>query len=105
MIIDADLEVRVGDGLVVFEEPTLRDWAILSDMAGKTMEEQADIIIPKIKEIKNLQYRDGTDVTVDDLRLKKFSAKFFLNLIRAWSQAIVAGFKTEAEEKNAETIN
>lgn len=105
MIIDADLEVKIGDGVVVFEEPNLRDWAILSDLAGKSLEEQADIIIPKIKELKNLQYRDGSDVTLESLKAKKFSAKFFLTLIRSWSQAIVAGIRVEAEEKNVETIN
>lgn len=105
MIIDNDLTVKIGDGVATFEEPTLRDWAILVDMNGKSLEEQADLLLPKLKELKGFQYRDGSDVTVEDLKGKKFSAKFFLQLVTAWTKAIVEGLKGESEEKKDVTIN
>ena len=49
MIIDNDLEVEIGDGVAVFDEPSLRDWAVMEAMSGKSLEEQADIILPKLK--------------------------------------------------------
>ena len=105
MIIDNDLTVKVGDGVAIFEEPTLRDWAVLVDMNNKTIEEQADILLPKLKELRGFEYRDGSQVTVEDLKNHKFSAKFFLQLVQAWTKAIVAGIKGEAEEKNDATLN
>ena len=105
MIIDSDLVVKVGDGVAIFEEPTLRDWAIMVDMGGKSLEEQSDILLPKLKEIQGFQYKDGTPVTVEDLKSKKFSAKFFLQLIQAWTKAIVEGLRGESEEKKDVTIN
>ncbi len=105
MIIDSDLTVKVGDGVAVFDEPTLRDWAIMIEMSGKTLEEQADILLPKLKELRGFEYKDGTAVTVEDLKNKKFSAKFFFQLIQAWSKAIVEGLKGEADSKNDVTVN
>lgn len=105
MIIDSDLEVAIGDGVAVFEEPTLRDWAVMVEMSNKTLEEQADIILPKLKGLRGFEYKDGTEVTIDDLRNKKFSAKFFLMLIKAWSAAIVSGLRDEADSKNVVTVN
>lgn len=102
MIIDNDLEVEIGDGVAVFDEPSLRDWAVMEAMSGKSLEEQADIILPKLKEVRGFQYKDGSDVTIEDLRNKKFSAKFFLTLIRAWTNAIVSSIKVEGEEKKEE---
>lgn len=105
MIIDNDLTVRIGDGVAVFDEPTLRDWAVMIDMSGKTLEEQADILLPKLKELRGFEYKDGAPVTVEDLKGKKFSAKFFFQLIQAWSRAVVDGLKGEAEAKNDVTVN
>jgi hypothetical protein len=105
MIIDNDLTVKVGDGVVVFDEPTLRDWAVLVDMTNKSMEEQADVLLPKVKEVRGFQYKDGSDVSIDDLRNKKFSAKFFLQLVQAWAKAITDGLREDAEAKNVETLN
>lgn len=105
MIIDSDLTVKVGDGVAVFDEPTLRDWAIMIEMSGKTLDEQADILLPKLKELKGFEYRDGTAVTVDDLKNKKFSAKFFFQLVQAWSKAIVEGLKGDSDSKNDVTVN
>ena len=105
MIIDSDLTVKVGDGVAVFDEPTLRDWAIMIEMSGKTLEEQADILLPKLKELKGFEYKDGTAVTVDDLKNKKFSAKFFFQLVQAWSKAIVEGLKGDSDSKNDVTVN
>lgn len=102
MIIDNDLEVEIGDGVAIFDEPSLRDWAILEDMNGKSLEEQADILLPKLKEVRGFEYKDGTAVTVEDLRNKKFSAKFFLTLIRAWTTAIVESIRVEGSEKKEE---
>lgn len=102
MIIDNDLEVGIGDGVAVFDEPSLRDWAIMESMSGKTLEEQADIILPKLKELRGFSYKDGSEVTVEDLKNKKFSAKFFLTLIRAWTEAIVSSIRVEGEEKKEE---
>lgn len=104
MIIDSDLVVKVGDGIAIFEEPTLRDWAILVDMEKKTLEEQAELLLPKLKEIKGFQYKDGTSVTVDDLKNKKFSAKFFLQLITAWTKAVIEGIRGDSEEKKEQPI-
>jgi hypothetical protein len=105
MIIDNDLVVPVGDGTIIFDEPSLRDWAIIVDMTGKSLEEQADVIIPKMREIRGLQYRDGSPVTIDDLKAGKFSAKFFFTLVQAWSKAIVQGLKGESDSKNDVTVN
>jgi hypothetical protein len=105
MIIDSDLTVAIGDGVAVFEEPTLRDWAVMVEMSNKSLEEQADILLPKLKDLRGFEYKDGSQVSVEDLRNKKFSAKFFLMLIKAWSQAIVSGLRDEAESKNAVTVN
>lgn len=105
MIIDNDLTVKIGDGIAIFEEPTLRDWAVLVDMNGKSLEEQADLLLPKLKELKGFQYRDGSDVTVDDLKGKKFSAKFFLQLVTAWTKAIVEGLQGESEGKKDVIVN
>jgi hypothetical protein len=106
MIIDSDLVVNVGDGVAIFEEPTLRDWAILVDMEKKTLEQQAELLIPKLKELRGFQYKDGTDVTVEDIRNRKFSAKFFLQLITAWTRAIVEGLRGDSEEKKDQpTVN
>lgn len=102
MIIDNDLEVEIGDGVAVFDEPSLRDWAVMEAMSGKTLEEQADIILPKLKELRGFKYKDGSDVTVEDLKNKKFSAKFFLTLIRAWTNSIVSSIRVEGEEKKEE---
>jgi hypothetical protein len=104
MIIDSDLVVKVGDGIAVFEEPTLRDWAILVDMEKKTLEQQADLLIPKLKELRGFQYKDGTDVSVEDIKNKKFSAKFFLQLMTAWSRAVVDGIRGDSEEKKEQPI-
>jgi hypothetical protein len=105
MIIDNDLTVEIGDGTAIFDEPTLRDWAVMVDMNGKSLEEQADILLPKLKELRGFQYRDGTPVTVEDLRNKKFSAKFLLQLIQAWVKAVIDGLKVEGGEKKDVTIN
>jgi hypothetical protein len=104
MIIDSDLVVKVGDGIAVFEEPTLRDWAVLVDMDKKTLEQQADLLIPKLKEVQGFSYKDGSPVTVDDIRNKKFSAKFFLQLITAWSRAVVDGIRGDSDEKKEQPI-
>lgn len=104
MIIDSDLVVKVGDGIAVFEEPTLRDWAILVDMDKKTLEQQADLLIPKLKEVSGFQYKDGTPVTVEDVRNKKFSAKFFLQLMTAWTRAVVEGIRGDSDEKKDQPI-
>jgi hypothetical protein len=104
MIIDSDLVVKVGDGIAVFEEPTLRDWAILVDMEKKTLEQQADLLIPKLKEVTGFYYKDGTAVTVEDICNKKFSAKFFLQLITAWTKAVVEGLRGDSEEKKEQPI-
>jgi hypothetical protein len=106
MIIDSDLVVNVGDGVAIFEEPTLRDWAILVDMEKKTLEQQAELLIPKLKELRGFQYKDGADVTVEDIRNRKFSAKFFLQLMTAWTRAIVEGLRGDSEEKKDQpTVN
>jgi hypothetical protein len=105
MIIDSDLTVKIGDGVAVFDEPTLRDWAVMIEMSGKSLEEQADILLPKLKELRGFEYKDGTAVTVEDLKGKKFSAKFFFQLVQAWSKAIVEGLKGEADSKNDVTVN
>jgi hypothetical protein len=97
---------NVGDGVAIFEEPTLRDWAILVDMEKKTLEQQAELLIPKLKELRGFQYKDGTDVTVEDIRNRKFSAKFFLQLMTAWTRAIVEGLRGDSEEKKDQpTVN
>lgn len=106
MIIDSDLVVKVGDGVAIFEEPTLRDWAILVDMEKKTLEQQAELLLPKLKEIQGFNYKDGTAVTVEDIKNQKFSAKFFLQLLTAWSRAVVEGIRGESEEKKEQpTMN
>jgi hypothetical protein len=105
MIIDNDLTVVIGDGVATFEEPTLRDWAVMVDMSGKTLDEQADILLPKLKDVKGFEYKDGSPVTIEDLKNKKFSAKFFLQLVVAWSKAIAEGLRGEAEQKKEVTLN
>lgn len=105
MIIDNDLTVKIGDGVAVFEEPTLRDWAVMIDMNGKSLEEQADILLPKLKELRGFEYKDGTPVTIEDLKAKKFSARFLLQLIQAWVKSIVQDLKGEGDEKKDVTIN
>lgn len=105
MIIESDLTVKIGDGVAVFDEPTLRDWAVMIDMSGKTLEEQADILLPKLKELRGFEYKDGSPVTVEDMKNKKFSAKFFFQLVQGWSRAIVEGLRGEAEQKNDVTVN
>jgi hypothetical protein len=105
MIIDNDLTVNVGDGVAIFDEPTLRDWAILLDMDKKSLEEQVDILLPKLKSVEGFKYRDGSDVSIEDIKAKKFSARFFLQLMIAWTKAVVSDLKGEGEAKKAETIN
>lgn len=105
MRIDEDLVVTIGDGTIVFEEPSLRDWATLTDLAGKSLEEQAEVIVPKIRSIQGFEYSDGSQVTLDDLKAKKFSARFFLTLIKSWTQKIVAGMSSEADSKNEPILN
>lgn len=105
MIIDNDLVVKIDDGVAIFDEPTLRDWAILIDLEKKTLEQQADVLLPKLKDIQGFEYRDGSSVTLEDMHNKKFSAKFFLQLMQAWTKAVIEGLRGEAEGKNAETIN
>ena len=104
MIIDSDLVVKVGDGIAIFEEPTLRDWAILVDMEKKTLEQQAELLLPKLKELQGFFYKDGAPVTVDDIKGKKFSAKFFLQLLTAWTRAVVEGIRGDSEEKKEQPI-
>ena len=104
MIIDCDLVVKVGDGTATFEEPTLRDWAVLVDMEKKTLEQQAELLLPKLKELQGFSYKDGTLVTVEDLKGKKFSAKFFLQLLTAWTRAVVDGIRGESEEKKEQLL-
>lgn len=104
MIIDSDLVVKVGDGIAIFDEPTLRDWAILVDMEKKTLEQQAELLLPKLKEVQGFFYKDGSAVTVEDLRNKKFSAKFFLQFITAWTKAVVEGIRGDSEEKKEQPI-
>jgi hypothetical protein len=104
MIIDSDLVVQVGDGTATFEEPSLRDWAVLVDMEKKTLDQQADLLLPKLKGVQGFYYKDGTPVTVEDVKNKKFSAKFFLQLITAWTRAVVEGIRGGAEEKKEQPI-
>jgi hypothetical protein len=104
MIIESDLVVNLGDGTAVFEEPTLRDWAILVDMEKKSLEQQIDLIVPKLKEIRGFEYRDGTPVTIEDIKNKKFSAKFFVQLLGAWTRAVVDGLRGDSEEKKEQPI-
>jgi len=105
MKIDNDLVVKIGDAEAIFDEPTLRDWAVMIELGDKTLEQQADILLPKLREIRGFEFKDGTEVTVEDLREKKFSAKFFMMLLKAWSKAIVEGLKDDAEGKNVQTVN
>jgi hypothetical protein len=104
MIIDSDLVVKVGDGIAIFEEPTLRDWATLVDMEKKTLEQQAELLLPKLKEVQGFSYKDGSAVTVEDIKNKKFSAKFFLQLLTAWTRAVIEGIRGESEEKKEQPI-
>lgn len=105
MKIENDLVVKIGDGEAIFDEPTLRDWAIMVELGDKTLEQQADILLPKLREIRGFEFKDGTEVTVEDLKDKKFSAKFFMMLLKGWSKAIVDGLKDDAEGKNVQTVN
>ena len=100
MQIDNDLVVKLGDGEVIFDEPGLNDWTVMLAMDGKALDEQADILVSKIKGVSGLTYRDGSAVTVEDLKAKKVPARFFTQLITAWTRAIVEGIKGEAEAKN-----
>lgn len=102
MQIENDLVVKLGaDGEVVFEEPGLNDWAIMLAMDKKPLEEQADILLAKLKDVRGLTYKDGSAVTIKDLRAKKFSARFFVLLLNGWTKGIIDSVKSEAEEKNA----
>lgn len=105
MRIDEDLVVTIGDGTLVFEEPSLRDWAVLTDLAGKSLEEQADILMPKIKAVQGFEYSDGTAVTLETLKEKKFSARFFLSMVKGWTEAILAGMHSEAASKKEPILN
>lgn len=105
MKIDNDLVVKIGDGEAIFEEPSLRDWAVMVEMEKKTLDEQADVLLPKLKELRGFEYQDGTEVTVEDMKAKKFSAKFFLMLMKAWTKEIVNSLRDEAESKNELTVN
>lgn len=100
MQIENDLVVKLGDGEVVFDEPGLNDWTLMLQMDGKTLEEQADVLLPKVKGTRGLTYRDGREVTVEDIRAKKFPARFFMVLLRGWTQGVIDGIKGEAEAKN-----
>jgi hypothetical protein len=100
-VIEQDVVVQMGDGEVVFEEPSLRDWAIMVELTGKSLEEQADVLLPKIKSVSGLTYRDGAEVTLKTLAEKKFSARFFLHLVKAWSDEILKSFKSEGNEPTA----
>lgn len=102
-VIDQDVVVTLGDGKVVFEEPGLNDWAFLTELSNKTLEEQADMLVPKIKEVTGLNYASGEAVTIETLKAKKISARFFVQLVKGWSDAILASFKSDASEGNGST--
>jgi hypothetical protein len=105
MRIDEDLVVKIGDGTLTFDEPSLRDWAVLTDLQGKSLVEQADILVPKLKAIEGFEYADGAPVTLQDIQDKKFSARFFFQIVRGWTEAMLAGMAQEAASKNEPTLN
>lgn len=99
--IDQDLVVKVGELEFVFEEPSLNDWATIAKMEGTSLDQQADALFPKLKELRGeSQYKDGTLVTLESVKEKKLPARVFLQIVKGWSQGVVAGLKGEADAKN-----
>lgn len=105
MIIDADLNIPIGDGVVIMEEPSLRDWAFLMELSEKKTEEQADMIVSKVKGVAGFKYSNGADVTVEDIKAKKFPARFLISLINGWTAAILQNVNGGAQEKNEQMAN
>lgn len=102
-VIEQDVVVKWKTGEVVFEEPGLNDWATLTELSNKSLDEQADMLIPKIKSVSGLEYASGEPVSLESLKAKKFSARFFVHLVKGWSDAILKSFQSETAEGNEQT--
>jgi hypothetical protein len=100
MIIDEEiLEVLLGDGKLVFLDPQLKGFAQMTAVEKVDPEERADLLFSQLLAVENLFYRDGTPVTVESLREKKCSIKFFTQVVLAYYDAIGKRTQAEAEAK------
>jgi hypothetical protein len=100
MAIDCDLIVKVDEGQILFTPPGLNEWAEVLKMDGKSVEEQATLLVEKVVAVENLTYKDGRPVTLEDVKSCKFPVSFMFLLKSKWINAVIASAKGEAEGKN-----
>jgi hypothetical protein len=101
MILDNLLTVTIEDAVFVFEEPNLRDWAVIIDInAKRDLSEQVKLVSQKLVSVENLSFKNGTPITVDDIKAGNIPVKLGMFFVNKWSEAVVNTFKTgEAETK------
>ena len=101
MQIDSNIIVKLGDGELEFEAPPLNAFAQIIGLEEKPLEEQADYLFSMLLGVRgNLQYRDGSQVTVESLKAHKITIPFFARLKTAYFTALRDAKSDEAAGKN-----
>lgn len=97
-IIEQDVVVKIRGGEVVFDEPGYNDWAVMvAALNEDDVEKKIDLLLPKIREVRNLEHRDGTPVTKDHIVKRQLDSKLFYTLLfKGWTEEILRLQKGEA---------
>lgn len=102
-ILDQPLRVPILDGAVLFRIPMQNEFLLLQKQqeevqAGeKTLDQIIDGVLGKVVGVENFFYADGTPVTPDDLRGRKFPWQFFVTLSEEYPKAVERMFRGEVE--------
>ena len=108
-ILDKPLRVPILDGAVLFQVPLQNEWALEAKrreevQAGeKTTDQLIDELLAKVVGVENFFYADGTPVTPDDLRARRYPQQFLHQIFEAYHPAVASMFKDDAAAKNAPT--
>ncbi len=103
MAIDNDLVVEIDGSKVFFEPPGLNEWATIVEMDNKSKMEQAKLLGSKALGVEGLKRKDGTDVTLEDLKEGKYPIPFFFQLKKKWLNAVISASNDEVSAKNEST--
>lgn len=83
MIIDDYIVVKIGDGELRFHNPEFRAWAVITGLdedennAKLSVEDKAKRFWENLAEVDNIVRRDGSSVTLEDIRELKHPMSFY----------------------------
>jgi hypothetical protein len=102
-IIDQDVTVNIGEGSVVIEQPGYNERVFLKALAEKSEDDQVEWAINKVVAVNNLVRKDGSPITVEDLKARKFSYAFGVYLFVQIVKSITSFDKIFGNEGNVPT--